>query len=49
MYPPKTIYVSGSRLQCAKNGEFSGSSAVAYGWFVWEVGNKDNTIIKWFN
>ena len=31
-YPPKTIYVSSSRLLCAKNGEFkeNESSAIAY-------------------
>ena len=30
-YPPKTIYVSSSRLECAKNGEFdkAGQKAVA--------------------
>lgn len=52
--PPKTLYVSSSRLLCAKNAEFEkmkngGGSAVAYGWFVWEKGFKGNTIIKWFN
>ena len=41
--PPKTIYVSSSRLICARNGEFekfkNGSgSAVAYAWYVWEKG-----------
>lgn len=39
--PPKTVYVSSSRLLCAKNGNFKqaiedGGSAVAYAWFVWE-------------
>jgi hypothetical protein len=53
-YPPKTIYVSSSRLMCAKNGEFKkmvdgGGSAVAYAWYVWEKGFKGNTILKWFN
>ena len=53
-YPPKTIYVSSSRLLCAKNGEFekmrqSGGSAVAYAWFVWEKGYKGDTKIRWFN
>lgn len=41
-YPPKTVYVSVSRLGCAKNGEFkidkSGNlkadSAVAYCWYI---------------
>ena len=49
--PPKTVYVSSSRLICAMNGEFEKypSSAVAYAWFVWEKGFKGNTIIKWIN
>ena len=55
--PPKVVYVSSSRLGCAKNGEFRVSkdgelmieSAVAYAWFVWEKGFKGDTIIKWVN
>ena len=53
-YPPKRIWVSSSRLLCAKNGKFEemragGGSAVAYAWFVWEKGYKGDTIVKWFN
>lgn len=51
-YPPKVLYVSSSRLNCAKNGDFEtykNNSAIAYGWFIWEKGFKGNTIIKWFN
>jgi len=52
-YPPKTIYVSSSRLKCAKNGDFKGfgatSSAVAYAWFVWEKGFHGDPVIKWIN
>ena len=50
-YPPKTIYVSSSRLNCAKNGDFNvlESSAVAYAWFIWEKGYTGDTIVKWFN
>lgn len=47
--PPKTLWVSSSRLQCGMNGDFSGTSPTAYGWFVWEKGFKGNTTIKWFN
>lgn len=49
--PPKTIYVSSSRLNCAKNAEFEKypSSAVAYAWFVWQKGFKGDPIIKWIN
>jgi len=49
--PPKYVYVSSSRLKCAKNGDFEnfGSSAVAYAWFVWTKGYKGETILKWFN
>ena len=50
-YPPKTVYVSSSRLLCAPNGDFANTngSAVAYAWFVWEKGFKGDTIIKWIN
>lgn len=50
-HPPKTIYVSSSRLKCAKNGDFNifESSAIAYAWYVWEKGYSGDTIVKWFN
>ena len=53
-YPPKTIWISSSRILCAKNADFDGmeaggGSAVAYGWFVWQKGYKGETILKWFN
>lgn len=54
VFPPKTIYVSSSRILCAKNGDFeglkaSGGSAIAYAWYVWEKGYKGDTIVKWIN
>jgi hypothetical protein len=53
-YPFKTLYVSSSRLQCAKNGDFETDkkgtgTAVAYGWYVWEKGYKCEPTIKWIN
>ena len=53
-YPPKIVYVSSSRILCAKNADFKGmkeggGSAVAYAWYVWEKGYKGETLIKWFN
>lgn len=50
-YPPKFVYVSSSRLNCAKNGDFDKykHSALSYCWFVWEKGYKGDTIIKWIN
>lgn len=50
-YPPKTIYVSSSRLLCAKNGDFESvqSSAIAYAWYIWEKGYTGDTVVKWFN
>ncbi len=52
--PPKVIYVSSSRLLCAKNADFDGmisggGSAVAYAWYIWEKGYQGDTVIKWFN
>ena len=50
-YPPQTVYVSSSRILCARNGDFDSfdSSATAYAWFVWEKGYKGDTVIKWIN
>ena len=53
-YPPKIVYVSSSRILCAKNADFTGmreagGSAVAYAWYIWEKGYKGETLIKWFN
>lgn len=53
--PPKVIYVSISRLLCAKNGNFNNekgvisSSSVAYAWYVWSKGYGGNTIVLWIN
>ena len=53
-FPPKVIYVSSSRINCAMNGNFeglrtTGGSAVAYAWYVWEKGYKGPTTVKWIN
>lgn len=53
-YPPKCIYVSSSRILCAKNARFDdmragGGSAVAYAWYEWQKGYKGDTKIKWIN
>lgn len=37
-HPPRTVYISSSRLECGKNGVFKNASAVAYAWFVWQKG-----------
>lgn len=58
--PPKTVYISSSRIPCAKNGEFEVwngkkqkmeqvSSAVAYAWYVWEKGFTGKPVIEWIN
>lgn len=52
--PIKTLYVSSSRLQRAKNGDFEiykkgTGTAVAYGWYVWEKGFDGIPSIKWIN
>lgn len=53
-YPPMYIYVSSSRINCCKNGDFSdrqrkNNSAQAYGWFIWRKGYIGDTIVRWFN
>ena len=51
-HPPKTVYVSSSRIICAKGGDFEKykkSNAIAYAWFVWEKGYTGETVVKWIN
>ncbi|GBR73123.1 conjugal transfer protein [Candidatus Termititenax aidoneus] len=50
-YPPKKVWVSSSRLICARNGDFSKTkdSAVCYAWFIWEKGFSGETKLGWFN
>jgi len=50
-FPPKTVWVSSSRISCAKNGDFEKykESASCYCWYIWEKGYIGDTIIKWFN
>ena len=48
--PPRTVYISRSRLACYKNGDMSKTdSAIAYAWYVWEKGFTGDPVIKWFN
>lgn len=48
-FPPQKVYVFSKRLNCAKNGAFEKykSSAIAFAWFVWEVGYQGETVLKW--
>ena len=51
-FPIKTVYVSSSRLNCAKNGDFEkykSNSARCYAWYIWEKGFNGTTELKWFN
>jgi hypothetical protein len=53
-FPPKKVWVSSSRITCAKNADFDsmkalGGSAAAYAWFVWEKGYSGPTVVGWFN
>jgi hypothetical protein len=50
-FPPKKVYVSSSRIKCAKNGEFDKmeGSAMSYAWFVWQKGFKGKPTLEWFN
>ena len=48
------MYVSSSRILCAKNADFEGmkaggGSAVAYAWYEFEKGYKGDTTINWIN
>ena len=46
--PPKTIWVSSSRIKCGKNGIFK-NSMMAFAWYIWEKGYHGPTVLKWFN
>ncbi len=50
-YPPKVIYISSSRINCAKNGDFKMYNyiAIAYAWYVWVKGYRGETVVKWIN
>lgn len=50
-YPPHRIYVSSSRLKCAKNGDFGSmdGSATCYAWFVWTKGYSGAPMVHWIN
>ena len=49
----KTLYVSTSRVLCARNGNFENAkhegSAIAYGWYEFEKGYNGDPVIKWIN
>ncbi len=47
--PPIRIWVSSSRLSCAKNGGEFVQSCICYAWFVWMKGWRGDTVVKWFN
>lgn len=51
--PMHTVYVSSSKIQCAKNGDWGAlegkSGAIPMAWFVWVKNYSGHPIIKWFN
>lgn len=49
--PPKYVYISSKRLNCARDGDFESyeSSAMCYAWFVWQKGYKSEPMIRWIN
>ena len=50
-FPPKVIYISSSRINCAKNGDFDTytSSAIAYAWYILQKGYNGESVVKWIN
>lgn len=46
-YPLQSVYVFSERIECAKNGDFTGGSAVCYAWFIWEKGWFGQSEIRW--
>lgn len=47
--PPKYILQFVKRIECGKDGHFTGKSAVSYAWFIWEKGFNGNPLVKWVN
>jgi hypothetical protein len=45
--PPEKVLVFVKRIECARGGKFTGSSAVCYSWFIWEKGFKGKPTIDW--
>ena len=46
--PPKSCHVFVKRIYCYKNGiQTDDSSAVCYGWFIWEKGYTGKTEVDW--
>lgn len=47
----KTVYISRSRILCAKNNDFDkyDNSAIAYAWYYFKKDYHGDPIIKWFN
>ena len=52
-YPPECVYVSSSRVQCAKGGDFEKyektGTATAYAWYIWRKGYDGEVNLRWFN
>ena len=51
-FPPIRVWVSSSRLVCARYGDFENygkTKATCYAWFVWQKGFKGYPEIRWFN
>lgn len=51
-FPPIRVWVSSSRLVCARYGDFENygkTKATCYAWFVWQKGFKGHPEIRWFN
>ena len=45
--PPEKVLVFVKRIECARGGKFTGSSAVCYSWFIWKKGFKGKPTINW--
>lgn len=50
--PPVRVWVSTSRITCAKDADFEkakGANALAYAWFIWVKGDYSGCKLGWFN
>lgn len=45
--PPEKVLVFVNRMECGKNGVFTGTSSICYAWFIWVKGYQGKTIVDW--
>lgn len=45
--PPERVMVFVKRIECGKDGVFTGQSAICFAWFIWVKGYKGKPTVYW--